>query len=268
MKKLLGIAVGILSAIGLYAEDIRSDLTIETSVSFQTERVFRGRNEFHKTLNPNARLGYFVCDGCNAYLGIDTAISTSEETALGNVLPYLGVLWDVDETFTLDGGYGHYFYPKMDEDASPRGKIKDGSNEIYGGVIIDVLAEPSLYVFYDFDRKEVAVEGRLFYNVDLAQYAFSGLGVNLGAKVGFDRASKPYGVAYYVSDADGNKHYSYYGVNADLIYELNNNAKAKVGIAYEGNSSKQTSWVNGGLDPQVPGHKNNFWVNASIDCSF
>lgn len=265
MKKLLGIAVGILSAIGLYAEDIGGlDWSLETSVSFQTERVFRGRNEFHKVLTPKVQAGCPVGDGCNAYVGIDTAIAIDGLTAFNQVTPYLGVLWDVAEICTLDGGYRHHFYPSI-PNIQGMEEIKHSSSEIYGGVVVDVIGEPSLYVFYDFDRQELAVEGRLFYNVDLSQYAFSGLGIDLGAKVGFDRANKPFGDTY--QESFGKKNYGYYGVSADLVYELNSNARAKVGFAYEGNSGEKKSWVNT-LSDVVPGHKNSLWVNASIDCSF
>ncbi|MDR2777100.1 MAG: hypothetical protein LBB17_03630 [Puniceicoccales bacterium] len=265
MKKLLGIAVGMLSAVGLYAEDVTSDLTLETNVQFRTERVFRGRNEFHAAWMPQIKVGYPVADGGNAYVGIDTALDIKGGSALNQWAPYLGVLWDVTELFTVDGGYKCRFYESIPS-KSDRGDIERHSNEIHGGVIVDVLLEPSLYCFYDFNRKEFAIEGRVRYNFDLSQYAFSGLGVNLGAKVGFDQASKPYGLPYQA--VLGKKGYSYYGVNADLIYELNNNAKVKVGVAYEGNSGEVKSWVNGALDTVIPGHRNNLWANASVDCSF
>ncbi|MDR1112855.1 MAG: hypothetical protein LBL18_03750 [Bacteroidales bacterium] len=259
MKKLLGIAVGILSAVGLYAEDIASDLTLETSVQFQSEYVFRGRSEFHKAWTPQIKVGYPVCDEGNIYVGVDTAISMVG-TSFNQVAPYVGVLWDVTELFTVDAGYKHRFHTSL---PSKSKMDKEHSNEIHGGVIFDVLLEPSVYCFYDFDRKEFAAEFCARYNFDLSQYAFSGLEVNLGAKVGFDQANKPYGLPY--DSSFGKKGYCYYGVNADLIYELNSNARAKVGVAYEGNSAEQKSWVN---DSIKPAHRNNIWVNASVDCSF
>ncbi|MDR0742108.1 MAG: hypothetical protein LBE98_01435 [Puniceicoccales bacterium] len=274
MKKLLGITVGLLSAVGLYADDIASDLTLETSVQFQTERVFRGRNEFHKALTPQVKVGYPVCDGGNVYGGVDSALELKGMSVLNQVSPYLGILWDVTELFTVDGGYKHRFHTAMPKEGRDlNGNIirpERSSNEIYAGVIADVLLEPSLYCFYDIDRKEIAVEGRVRYNFDLSQYAFSGLGVNLGAKIGFDQADKPYGVAYKKENpGTGDKSYCYYGVNADLIYELNNNARAKLGVAFEGNSAKKVSWVNGNdEDSQVAGNKNNLWLNASVDCAF
>ncbi|MDR1528716.1 MAG: hypothetical protein LBS22_03995 [Puniceicoccales bacterium] len=265
MKKLLGVvAVGILSAVGLCAEDLASDLTLETSVQFQSERVFRGRNEFHKTFTPQVKAGYPIYDGGNLYVGIDSVLC-AESGPFNQVNPYLGVLWDVTELFTVDGGFKHHFYTSMPKETREKEKTERNSSEIHVGVIADVLLEPSLYCFYDFTRREVAIEGRVRYNFDLSQYAFSGLGVNLGAKVGFDQASKPYGFAY--KSKHGKKSYGYYGINADLIYELNNNARAKVGVAYEGNSAKQESWVNAST-PQQSGARNSIWVNASIDCSF
>ncbi|MDR1232658.1 MAG: hypothetical protein LBJ75_00100 [Puniceicoccales bacterium] len=270
MKKLLGIAVGILSAVGLCAEDIASDLTLETSVQFQTERVFRGRNEFHKALTPQVKIGYPVCDEGNIYVGVDTAIDFEGSSALNQVVPYVGVLWDVTELFTVDAGYEcrfHTSFLRNDE----IGPSRKHSNELHGGVILDVLLEPSLYCFYDFTRRELTVEGRVRYNFDLSQYAFSGLGVDFGAKVGFDQANKPYAFSLWEAEQVGDvgkKSYCYYGINADLTYELNNNAKTKVGVAYEGNSAEQKSWVNDFGGSIKPAHRNNIWVKASVDCSF
>ncbi|MDR2628591.1 MAG: hypothetical protein LBC30_01190 [Puniceicoccales bacterium] len=265
MKKLLGIAVGILSAVGLCAEDIASDLTLETNVQFQSERVFRGRNEFHQAWSPQVKVGHPVCDEGNVYVGIDTALHTKGGSALNQWSACLGVLWDVAELFTVDGGYRHRSHTSLPEEAPEK---RRHSHEIHGGIIVDVLLEPSLYCFYDFTREELAIEGRIKYNFDLSQYAFSGLGVNLGAKVGFDQAGRPYGLTY--DNSMGKKSYSYYGVNADLIYELNNNARVKIGIAYEGNSAEQSSWTNGSVLDSVaaPSHRNNLWANASVDCSF
>jgi hypothetical protein len=269
MKKLLGIAVGVLSAVGLCAEDVVSDLTLETNVQFQTERVFRGRNEFHKTLVSGIKVGSPVCDECSAYVGIDAWLDIAGKSALNRISPQIGVLWDVGEMFTLDGGYRHYFHTSMPNTVR-RGQdlvsLKCNSNELYGGIIVDVLLEPSLYCFYDFDRKEFAIEGRVLYNIDLSQYAFSGLGIDLGAKVGFDHSSKPYGLPH--DESLGKKGYGYYGINADLVYELNNNARAKFGLVYEGNSAEKKSWVNNGIDNVIPGYRNSLWINASVDCSF
>lgn len=267
MKKLLGMAVGILSAVGLYAEGVISDLTLETNIQFEAERVFRGRNEFHKAVVPRVKMGCPVCDECSAYIGVDTSVALEGLSALHRVSSHVGVLWDATEMFTLDGGYRHSFFPAMPK-AIDNTKVPCNFNEIYGGVIVDVLLEPSLYCFYDFDCKEVAIEGRVSYNVDLAQYVVSGLEIDLGAKVGFDQSSKPYGLPYNI-EKSGKKSYSYYGVNADLVYELNSNARAKVGFSYEGNSAEKKSWVNGAIDDGImPGHRNSLWINASIDCSF
>ncbi|MDR2779307.1 MAG: hypothetical protein LBB16_03440 [Puniceicoccales bacterium] len=267
MKKLLGIAVGILGVAGLCAEGVSSDLTLDTGIKFQTDRVFRGRNEFGKALAPQVKVGYQCCEEASIYVGVDTAISIQGGSNIfQHISPYLGALWDVTEVFTLEAGYKHHFYTTMGKQYTTGEPvdIKRCSNEIYAGVTADVLLEPSLYCFYDFDRKEVAIEGRVGYNFDLSQYSISGLGINLGAKLGYDYANKPYGYNIDVS-SEGKKNYCYYGVNADLVYELNNNAKAKFGLAYEGNSAKKESWVNNIL---TRGHKNSLWLNASVDCAF
>jgi opacity protein-like surface antigen len=266
MKKLFGIAVGVLSAVSLWAaEGMDSDFSLDTGVQFQTEYVYRGHNELHKTFTPKIKVGYQVNDETNVYSGIGSALSIDRVNSLSQVSPYLGVSYAVTDQYMVDAGFKYHFYTSMLKEVAKR-----NSSEIYGGVIADILLEPSLYCFYDFDRREFAIEGRAGYFFDLSD-TFSGLGLHLGAKLGFDQANKPYALKLKEEDVEGfgKKRYCYYGINADLLYELNSNAKAKIGIAYEGNSAKKDSWVNGCIDHEsFPGHKNSFWFNASVDCSF
>jgi hypothetical protein len=272
MKKLLLLATGMLCVVGLRAADAgnvsdwKSDLSGSVAVKFETEHVERGRKFSQKAFAPSARLEYRVHDLAKAYVGVDSAIALkSHDVFVHNpVSPYIGLTYDVTDMFTVDGGYMHRFYT-----GAKRGDRigKRNSNEIFLGVMADVIASPSLYCFYNFDHREFAVEGAVNHSFDLSQQVAPGLGIDVGAKIGFDTSSRPYGLTYKKLYANGKKigkdGYCYYGLNADLVYGLGGEASAKVGVAFSGNLAKKQAWPN--INSKGKEH---VWFNAAVDCSF
>jgi hypothetical protein len=134
----------------------------------------------------------------------------------------------------------------------------------------DVLLSPSMYFFYDFGSREAAIEGRVAYTYDLAQFGVNGVALELGAKLGYDKASRPFACKKYDRDTMGKKGYFYYGANADLVYSFNEHTKARAGLEIAGNSAKKNAWVNNWATDVagVGAHKSLVWFNASVDCSF
>ena len=265
MKKLSIIATGLLSLGCLCADDSAAVKTMEwqsklsgsMGMKFETEHVNKGRKEIHHgAFVPSAEVSYQLFDAARAYVGTEAALRI-ENNGLNDVAPYVGCMYDINDMFTIDTGYVHHFY-----DFEPKlATFKLDTNEIYAGVLIDYMLSPSIYCEYDFDREEINVVAAAAYSFDLSQYSISGLGIDLGAKVGYDKASKPYGIDY--NQKMSKKDYVYYGANADLVYSITDNAKARAGVAYEGNSAKKESWAN-----FFGGHKNMIWFNASVDCAF
>lgn len=264
MKKLSIIATGLLSLGCLCADDNAAVKTMEwqsklsgnIGMKFETEHVNKGRKEIHgPAFVPSAEVSYQLFDAARAYVGTEASLRM-KENGVNDVAPYIGCMYDINDMFTLDAGYTHHFY-----DGLPDG-CKRGTNEIYLGLLADVMFSPSLYCEYDFDREETNVVAAAGYSFDLSQYAIGGLSVDLGAKIGYDRASKPFGTNKYDKNIHGDKDYAYYGVNADLVYSITDSAKARAGVAYEGNSAKKKAWAN------TLGHKNMIWFNASVDCAF
>jgi hypothetical protein len=210
------------------------------------------------------------------YVGTQTALAvdSAEKTLIGvpatrsEVDPYVGVSYDITELFTLDAGYMHRFYTNLPPIRNVSGKEsplnqKRDTGEVYAGLAADVLLSPSLYLAYNRGSQEITVEGRVAYTYDLAQFGAGNVGVELGAKVGYDRANKPYACKDYVEANMGKKHYVYYGANADLVYHFTEHARARAGVAVEGNNAKKEDWPN-----QYFWRKAFIWFNASIDCSF
>jgi hypothetical protein len=226
---------------------------------------------------PDVCIGYRGFGDFELYVGTDAAFSLKRPSGVidlmkrmfhENISPYVGIVYEINDTFSAEAGYTHHFYTfapsseaarEIEEDEDVNLGMKKGSNEIYVGVTADVLLSPSLYCFYDFDYRELAIEGKVNYYFDLSNEVLSGLGLDLNAKIGHDRISRPYGIANFPNDQ---KQYFYYGAGLDLVCNLNEHTKAKIGGAFEGNSAKKDAWLNANRK------KNSVWLNASIDCSF
>ncbi|MDR1413349.1 MAG: hypothetical protein LBI56_00185 [Puniceicoccales bacterium] len=190
-------------------------------------------------------------------------VSDNFDPMHNHISPYLGITYDINDTFGVEAGYTHHSYTNVNSLLSDVLGVKKGSNEVYVGVYADVLLSPSLYCFYNFDYKEVALEGKANYYFDLSEQVLSGLGIDLGAKLGYDRTSKPYGSSIF--ERGDHKGYCYYGANVDLVCALNEHAKAKIGAAVEGNSAKKDAVIN---IFSINDKKTQIWFNASVDCAF
>jgi hypothetical protein len=153
-------------------------------------------------------------------------------------------------------------------------------HEIYAGVMVDVLFNPALYFSYDFTQRKFDINGAAHYTFDLGPVGITGLGIDLGAKIGYARAKKPYGIAGGtqvfvplgitdkglaggVMDLFEKKSWFYTGLNADLVYSLNENAKARAGVAFSVNNAKKESWIN-----EKNHKKHNVWFSTAIEFSF
>jgi len=301
MKKGLAIAAGVLSLCALCADDDSdwtSDISGNASLCFQTEYAYRGRQNGKMTIVPGLWIGYNATDEFQIYAGLDGVFNMKKKTILpfdnnnvdvitwkhfNRISPYVGVEYKFNDMMALDAGYQHSFYTKKlsrgFKDAFRTGygnEPKRDTNEIYVGALMDysindsIKLDPSLYVTYGFENKEINVEGRVSCNFDLSDKVAPGIGIDVGAKLGFDHAKKSSKIKiakYRIENEEidfGKKSYWYYGANADLVYSFNEKIRAKAGIEYVGNSAKKSSWVNflGNT------HKNMVWINVGVDCAF
>jgi opacity protein-like surface antigen len=299
MKKGLAIAAGVLSLCALCADDDSdwaADISGNASIDFQTEYAYRGRQNGKMAIVPELWIGYNATDEFQIYAGLDGVFNMKKKTAFdighddvlvatwkhfNRVSPYVGVEYKFNDMVALDAGYQHSFYTKkLSRDVKDDWKDSFGkepkrdTNEIYVGALIDyaindsIKLDPSLYVTYGFENKEINVEGRASCNFDLSDKVAPGVGIDVGAKLGFDHAKKFWKtkIGYYddLDESFGKKSYWYYGANADLVYSFNEKIRVKAGVEYVGNSAKKKSWVNLFGDA----HKNMVWFNAGLDCAF
>ena len=308
MKKGLAFTAGVLSLCALCADDDSywtSDISGNASLGFQTEYAYRGRQNGKMTIVPELWIGYNATDEFQIYAGLDGVLNMKKKFGIkyndagaripdalrddwryfSRISPYIGVEYKFNDMFALDVGYQHSFYTKklskeyknIWKDFYGKEPKRD-TNEIYVGALIDyaindsIKLDPSLYATYGFENKEINVEGRVSCNFDLSDKLAPGVGINVGAKFGFDHAKKfwktkirRYDIIPNVLVIDlGKKSYWYYGANADLVYSFNEKVRAKAGVEYVGNSAKKKSWVNLLGDA----HKNMVWFNAGLDCAF
>jgi hypothetical protein len=212
-----------------------------------------------------------------------------EEIALWGdreVSPYLGFSYGITDIFTLDCGCVWRFWPSMPSELR-EATFKNASSEAYVGIAADVLLSPSVYFAYNFDWKEMVAGGRIAHTCDLGKFGLNGFAVKFGAKVGYDKADRPYGInakrlGELAAEATGRgeaasglqrllrsalgvgKAHWFYGANADLIYSFNKHARVRVGVEMEGNFAQKKAWQNlGGFLPSKT-----IWFNAAFDCSF
>ncbi|MDR0742070.1 MAG: hypothetical protein LBE98_01235 [Puniceicoccales bacterium] len=264
MKKALVVVSIICGAVGLYADEgttaSEQNFTVDTSVGFKNEYFFRGRNTLHETFISRAEIGCQIFDGTMAYAGVNSAFGIKSPSQLNHLSPCVGISYNVTDEVMLNAGFEYHFYtaiPLTRRNGRPFG-VKRHSKEVHLGIIFDTFMKLSLNGFYDFDRQEVSFEGMGVYNLDLSSL-FTGLGIDIWAKIGHDYTGKPLGVERFKILKE---RYNYYGVGADLAYRFNH-ARVKVGVGYEGNSAKKDSWVNGWTT-----FSKGMVVNASVDCSF
>ncbi|MDR1401832.1 MAG: hypothetical protein LBI81_02645 [Puniceicoccales bacterium] len=255
MKKLLTV-IFLLAGISLSnAEDSGaaqasdSNFTVGTNMQFKTARVSHGCKASNGIYVAEAKIGYKIRENLKFNLGGDAMAALSGKYS--RVAPGIGLSWDVTESVVLDAGYTHYFY------TSAHGDEQKNSNEIYGGIRRNMWLRPAVYYFYDFDNRDISWEFSIGHEFDLERRLLPGLTLNVSAKVGFEQAEKSGGKRI----ENGKKYFFYYGTGADLVYAFGNNAKAKLGVAYEGNSAAKNSWVNAKRRDFV-------WGSASISCSF
>ncbi|MDR1255880.1 MAG: hypothetical protein LBJ94_03090 [Puniceicoccales bacterium] len=288
MKKIVMAAATLLGISCLGAFEVPA-FGLDTRVKLSTEHVVRGREQGHKVFAPRAEVNLSVLEkakvyvGTYAFLGLDGDVhpNTKFPATRNEVNPYLGASYEITEIFTVDGGYIHHFFTNMPTVLDkPNGKegesfafepgvspFKRNTSEIYVGLLGDVLLSPSLYLFYDFGCREIAIEGRVAYTYDLGQFGVGNVAVELGAKVGYDKAKRYFASNASVGSQGGKKDYFYYGLNADLVYGLNEHAKARAGVEFAGNNASKDTWVNS-VAGGGSARKNFVWFNASVDCSF
>jgi hypothetical protein len=191
MKKLLILAC--LSASVLFADQAVSkswadNLSVNGSIGYESEYVYRGWNIAHSDMVTSIEAAYKLYNGSlyagavnNRILGSSNFITElygDNETNL-----YVGYKMPLYDKFNIDAGFTYYWYNVATGGwSSP---WIDFCREVYTGVTYDGLwIAPAAYVYYDFDREAWTGELSGKYSVCLAKYGIANTALDLGAYCG------------------------------------------------------------------------------------
>ncbi|MDR0679890.1 MAG: hypothetical protein LBF42_02545 [Puniceicoccales bacterium] len=279
MKKLTAIVASLLGLGCLKAFEMPA-LGVDTSVKFSTQNVVRGHRQGNGMFYPKTELVIPMFSGRSVRLGTCASLGLKANAiglglkgdveGLGSrneVNPYGEVTYEVGDMFTVGAGYVHHLYTNVPE--SLKAGMGKQSKEIYSDVKADVFLSPLIRASYDFDAKEIDVEGQVAYNLDLEQFGLDGVSVELGAVLGWDKANRPWAISKTWAnklkrEGIGLSGYFYYGTSVDGIYDLNENTRVSAGVEIAGGIAKKDHWVKKSSNNKCV----LVWFNTSIDCSF
>jgi uncharacterized protein (TIGR02001 family) len=213
-KKILALALLAVSTGGLAWG--ATSLSLDTT--FATNYVFRGQELGDQTLHPSAEI-----TSDEYYLGFWSALPITHTFSPGRMDGwtneydfYAGYQPKLSDTVTLDIGATAYYYTQANLDSTTEG---------YVGITGDMEGfTPGVYVYYDFDKKDLTIQGNLGYSVPLTQY---GTSLDLSGSIGVVRP-------------DEEPSYTYYGANVVMPYKISEKATISVGAHWASNN--HTGW--------------------------
>jgi hypothetical protein len=236
-------------------------------------------------LGEEGDIGYTDGDGKRASISIPDFAKVIPGLAR-KVMGDIGLL-NGDKSISLEEASSYVFKGLEELEMTYTLEGKKRFHEIYAGITADVLLSPALYFGYDFTQKKSNIDGTIYHTFDLSSCGVSGLVLGLGGKVGYTRVKKPYGIAHdtrvflfkpenidwragtVAFEPDGGNLlfdktcWFYAGANADVIYSLNENVKARAGIAFSYNNADEGSWIN-----EKNHKKHNVWFSSGIEFTF
>lgn len=264
MKKLLIAAIAS-AAIGTsaQAENMFEDLTVLTSVSFESEYVFRGIQLADEVIQPSIEVR-----ADDLYAGFWASVPLEDEYS-EEINLYVGYNIPVNEKIGIDIGYMYYWYVNDDDVTNPasftpgdQGFGYDFRNEVYFGIYGNTFLRPQLFFYYDFSLDQIVVEFSAghSYSLENVSERLRNASIELGGYVGAAAADD------YNSDqlaGSPENSYSYWGLTADLAYRIKEGLAATIGVRYAGNTDDLTPTITPRADKD-----NNFYWGASISAGF
>lgn len=190
----------VFAALGLATAAQAQDLSITTTVGYESVYVFRGAELADDIFQGSVDLAFG-----DFYGGVWTAQPITQSQA-NEIDFYAGYGFAVSELVSLDVGGTYYYYPEA-------GSGDSGTFEAYIGAAFDLTLSPAVYVYYDFDLEVITVEGSAGYSMPLNDDT----SFDLGGYVG------------YIEPDEGDGQY-YLGATADVSYTFTENASGSVGI--------------------------------------
>jgi uncharacterized protein (TIGR02001 family) len=259
-----------------------SDLTVQATMDYESQYIFRGKKVTNQAFQPSAQFGYPVYGG-SVYAGVWTSDPLGHQGGAnptqGIIAPgpnqhdeidlYGGYTYPLDvlvKGLGVDVGYMYYWYP----DVSGLGAYTSDNQEAHIGFTYDTTSvlnginiNPSLFYYRDFVLKQNTVEFDLSYSWDMSSMTgVKGITLVPSLAVGYLAANSYLGQVAYPTGSPWKNSYVYYSFHLDLNYQLNSWCTAFIGVRYAGNNDG--NGVAFGAPVQAPGSSNSIWGGAGL----
>lgn len=190
----------VIAALGVAVSANAQDLSITSTVGYESVYVFRGAELADDIFQGSVDLAYG-----DFYAGIWTAqpLTSSQDNEID---VYAGYGFAASDLVSIDFGGTVYYYPEI-------GSGDETTFEAYVGAAFDVMLSPAVYVYYDFDLEVLTIEGSIGYSVPLSDVSSFDLGGYLGL----------------IEPDEGDSQY-YVGATADIAYSFTESTSGSIGI--------------------------------------
>lgn len=242
-------------------------LSVNTSVSYESEYVFRAQKRASFSIRPSLDLSYQIL-GFDAYAGIlmnqplkGQLNAEGELVNLQQLDAYAGLLYGYGPV-TFDVGYVYYWYC-----GETPGRSRD--SEIFVGASLDLATfldglniTPSLYYYYDFELLRNTLEASISYEHYLDELLpVEGFSVPIRIYYGYTSSERANGDQCY---GQGNIHssYMYFGASIDLAYRICDYSSISIGLRYS------QAFNGSGIDPNYSTSQRNIWYGVSLKFGF
>ena len=234
--------------------EVLGDISITTTVAFESEYVFRGIRQYGPAMQPAIDISKPVFEG-EAYISYWGSYSVSNGGAGSESTDYsetdfiVGYTQSITNHFSIDGGYTYYgFFDNGSNGATPPEFAADRWHEVYLGLTADGLfpegmpeLSPSIYAYWNPTLDGWVFEGTIGHSIDLDEFFGSNWSLDLGANLGFVSTDDANSDQVAGTPKDG---YSYWGATGDIVYTFNEVASWSVGIRYAANNNDSQRTVN------------------------
>lgn len=230
------------------------DLSISTTVAFESRYMFRGVQFAETSFQPAVSLsygGFYANAWLNLPVGDDDLVVTPGGEELDLVFGYST---ELNEAVSVDIGVTYYMFPDVMSGFFDTLDEEDGAGantlEPYVGVSFALPLSPSVYFYRDFMFDTFTLQGSASHSFPLSE------------KLSFDLG----GVLGYVIDDDDGADYLYGHASADLSYAFSEKSSIYLGARYGGSD------IDGGsvIDDSIAGtlKSSGFWWGLGFSSDF
>jgi len=264
------------------------------SIAGESSYIYRGKQWAHTSVQPSFVLGHPLWLGtayAKAWMnfpvepkgtlypsGLLTDSSVFSLNGLNQARPgteiditvgYKFPLPMAEEMFSVDLGYTYYWFP------SSNLYHQDYSNEMYLGLLANVLFNPALYGYYDWNRDQFVLEGSVFYKYDLGNVGLHQFFLDASAKIGLLSSYSYRGNHRYTSnpayaggwsEPEWENGYFYGQITLALGYMINEKTEISLNVNYSANRDGKGNFY--GLPANIGQHEQFLWWGLQASYGF